>query len=235
MRKLDLTGRTFGRLAVLQEATRRNDHHVRFECLCACGNKSIVDSSNLTSGHTQSCGCFGYEQNISDFTGMKINNWKIIERTSKRYKGGDIAWKCECLGCNEIYIRNPHTLKFQCQKCYLNSGISKCANSLLIKIEQYLQYKIEREYQIKDKFFDGYIPELNLLIESDGKYWHSTKKAKEIDNIKNTLAREVGLNLFRVTNDSELEVETAFEKFKDWYHSQEDKKDLRGFPRNLSR
>jgi hypothetical protein len=48
-------GRRFGRL-VLVEQTKR-----RCTCICDCGQRTIVDSGNLTSGNTRSCGCLRHE------------------------------------------------------------------------------------------------------------------------------------------------------------------------------
>jgi len=72
--------------------------------------------------------------------------------------------------------------------------------------------KYIRQYQVKDKVFDFYIPSLNLLIEVDGVYWHGKdlteetmnsmqKKHKINDNKKNDLARSEGYNLERVWED----------------------------------
>lgn len=53
----DLTGQRFGRLVVLGIAERRKTA-TRFLCKCDCGNETVVLSTNLKSGHTQSCGCW---------------------------------------------------------------------------------------------------------------------------------------------------------------------------------
>jgi len=49
---------------------------------------------------------------------------------------------------------------------------------LLDKLSEQLGLNVIREYPLGFFFFDGYIKELNVLIESDGTYWHSSKKAK---------------------------------------------------------
>ncbi len=53
----DLTGMVFGELTVLRRAGRAKDRHVIWECRCACGNLSYVNSRDLRNGHTRSCGC----------------------------------------------------------------------------------------------------------------------------------------------------------------------------------
>lgn len=57
----DLTGRTFGRLTVIERAegryTSRGSPVVRWRCRCNCGNEMVTDAVCLTAGHTKSCGC----------------------------------------------------------------------------------------------------------------------------------------------------------------------------------
>ena len=58
--KRDLTNMTFGKLKVIGELPREqrpNPDKVFWYCECECGNKTIVPTSNLTNGHTTSCGC----------------------------------------------------------------------------------------------------------------------------------------------------------------------------------
>lgn len=55
---IDLTGKIFGKLTVIKRYIDKNDNrHAFWECRCDCGETSIVDSSNLQSGNTQTCGC----------------------------------------------------------------------------------------------------------------------------------------------------------------------------------
>jgi hypothetical protein len=51
-------GERYGRLVVVREAGRGGRGQERkFICRCDCGNATTVRASNLTSGHTRSCGC----------------------------------------------------------------------------------------------------------------------------------------------------------------------------------
>lgn len=52
---------------------------------------------------------------------------------------------------------------------------------------------------INDKFLvDAYVPELNLIIECDGDYWHSLDKVKKRDKSKNAYLTKCGFNLIRL-------------------------------------
>lgn len=54
---IDLTGQKFGKLEVLKYVGLSKFKAATWECLCECGNKTIVNSNALRTGHTQSCGC----------------------------------------------------------------------------------------------------------------------------------------------------------------------------------
>jgi hypothetical protein len=56
----DLTGQLFGRLAVVSQALSRQQCGTTvgyWLCRCDCGAEAEVQTSNLLSGNTQSCGC----------------------------------------------------------------------------------------------------------------------------------------------------------------------------------
>ena len=62
---LDLTGRVFGRLTVIERTQQAsNTRNARWLCQCSCGNPMLVSVSGLklTSGNTVSCGCFHSQQ-----------------------------------------------------------------------------------------------------------------------------------------------------------------------------
>lgn len=62
MKPVPLAGKRFGRLVVLSAV--RYAH----ACVCDCGNTVTVARSNLTNGHTQSCGCLRLETTIGRST-----------------------------------------------------------------------------------------------------------------------------------------------------------------------
>ena len=59
MRLLDMTGKTFGRLTVIdRDGTRLRGY---WNCKCLCGKTSVVSGSSLRKGTTVSCGCYHRE------------------------------------------------------------------------------------------------------------------------------------------------------------------------------
>lgn len=53
---IDLRGRKFGRLTVVELAAKI-DHHTRWLCKCDCGKDKIARYQCLVKGQTTSCGC----------------------------------------------------------------------------------------------------------------------------------------------------------------------------------
>jgi hypothetical protein len=58
--KLELTGKKFNRLCVIEEVDR-DKKGTYWRCLCDCGRESIVSGSALNCGKTKSCGCLTAE------------------------------------------------------------------------------------------------------------------------------------------------------------------------------
>ena len=105
----DLTNKRVSRLLVIRRYPENNKFgQVQWECLCDCGNITIVGTSQLRPNRTTSCGCFQKEaaRNASLTHGMsssaEYRTWnKIRERCynerDKRYSdyGGRGITMCE--------------------------------------------------------------------------------------------------------------------------------------------
>lgn len=61
MRKIDLSGKKFGRLTVIREAGKDKRGEIRWLCRCECSNEVELNSSTLRTGNTKSCGCYRHE------------------------------------------------------------------------------------------------------------------------------------------------------------------------------
>ncbi|MFH1933316.1 MAG: hypothetical protein ABIN18_17205 [Pseudomonadota bacterium] len=63
MRKLiDLTGKRFGRLLVIERADNNKWGHTQWKCRCDCGEIAVVSMGSLRNGRTKSCGCLQKEK-----------------------------------------------------------------------------------------------------------------------------------------------------------------------------
>lgn len=99
----DLTGRTFGRLTVIERACHEKGKKPHWICKCECGNYSVVASGNLRTGSTKSCGCLNYE----DLTGKRFGRLTVIERDIEK-SGNGAFWVCRCDCGNHTTVSTSH-------------------------------------------------------------------------------------------------------------------------------
>jgi hypothetical protein len=58
----DMTGKTFGRLTVVEPVYDPKQGQRVWKCQCVCGNITQVAGGSLRQRHTTSCGCYGKER-----------------------------------------------------------------------------------------------------------------------------------------------------------------------------
>lgn len=63
-KKIEMTGRKFGRLKVIKEIDRRENGRIAWECICDCGKIKTATTKSLRNGGTKSCGCLHSEKSI---------------------------------------------------------------------------------------------------------------------------------------------------------------------------
>ena len=99
-RKIDLTGQTFGKLTVLEEAPERNKSgSVCWICKCECGNIVTVSGGNLRRNNTKSCGCQRKESaqaRVVDLTGQRFGMITVKKKAVNPYKNRHTYWLCDC-------------------------------------------------------------------------------------------------------------------------------------------
>lgn len=78
----DKTGLRFGRLFVLARSGSDRRGNALHLCLCACGQTTVVQSGNLTTGNVKSCGCLKRE----------LNTARIIALNTTHGQTGTSTW-----------------------------------------------------------------------------------------------------------------------------------------------
>lgn len=157
-------------------------------------------------------------------------SWKIAEGTKEKWLSRSLDEK-EKIRSQIAEGRKTFNLRLQ-DPIYKRKHVKKILCSGIIKdtkpekevkvILELMKLDYIRQYQIKDKVFDFYIPSLNLLIEVDGSYWHGKnlnesqmnnmqKKHKENDKTKNKLAISMKYNLERIWED-EITINSVSER-----------------------
>jgi len=112
--KIDLTGKVFGNLTVLKETKKPKKYEGKntlayWECICKCGNKTIVAGSSLRSGATNGCGCGARLNPKYNLMGKKFNLLLIINR-DKNTNRGNARWNCIC-DCGKTCIVSGSDLR----------------------------------------------------------------------------------------------------------------------------
>lgn len=70
----DLSNKTFGNLTAIKEVSRGGkNRYVKWLCICKCGKENIVQSGDLQSGATQSCGRCDFVGDLSGTVWNKIH------------------------------------------------------------------------------------------------------------------------------------------------------------------
>ena len=99
--RIDLTNQKFDYLTPIEYIKGG-----KWKCQCRCGKEVIVDTRNLNSGHTKSCGCLQKEKvsnNTIDMTNYENENFLVLSREGSS-KGGAARWKCLCMHCGNVFI-----------------------------------------------------------------------------------------------------------------------------------
>lgn len=86
-RLIDLTGKRFGKLIVLEQSFTKNGR-IYWKCQCDCGSTPVdIEGASLKSGHTSSCGCMKSKAEMlikNLFTQMQVDF--ISEKTFEDLK-----------------------------------------------------------------------------------------------------------------------------------------------------
>ena len=134
---IDLTGKRFGRLTVLERAPKARDTRAYWRCLCDCGSETVVSGKDLRNSHTTSCGCYNRENNshlrTKDMKGIRFGRLKVIRREGTS-KNGFALWRCKCECGNETVVtggnlRTGNTTSCGCLHNEIAGEISRKVNT----------------------------------------------------------------------------------------------------------
>lgn len=109
---IDLTGKRFGRLLIINRADDTNSGLVQWLCSCDCGVKATVRGGDLRSGDSKSCGCLKREL-------LFIRSFKHGHNTKKHETTSTyITW--------QMMLSRCHSESSTCFYKYGAKGISVC-------------------------------------------------------------------------------------------------------------
>ena len=110
-RIIDITGMKFGRL-IVESYSHSSDKKTYWNCICECGNHTVVRGDLLKGGNTKSCGCITHEprgtaHNRKDLTGMIFGDLEVLGYAGTSNKKAQ--WLCVCK-CGRTSIVNGNNL-----------------------------------------------------------------------------------------------------------------------------
>lgn len=146
---IDLSGQKYNLLTVIKRANNiksGNRSIVCWECVCECGNRTIVRADALRNGTTKSCGCKKYGNRVIDEIGNRYGRLIVIER-----KGSDsdhkALWLCKCDCGGEVITTGKRLRQGIVTSCgCLRSSKNQEINLLL----QSINVKFKSEFSFKD-------------------------------------------------------------------------------------
>lgn len=220
--KLDLVGQIFGYLTVLEAAPPKKQ-----KCQCKCGNIVYVETNNLTSGNTKSCGCYQKEQaskaTFKNLVGQRFGKLTVIERVEND-RFGHVNYKCQC-DCGGVSIvdaanlRNGTTNSCGCLKSKGEMIINNWLQEHKVNfVSQYSHTEIILESG-RRPFFDFAIfntdGSIKCFIEYNGKQHYqatggwSTEEQFKItqnrDNQKRAWCEKLNIPLYIIRYDEDIE------------------------------
>ena len=211
----DLTGKVFSELTVVGPTEQRKNGAVVWECLCSCGKTTYVQTGNLTSGHTRSCGHLHEElpANRSDLIGKRYGRLKVVEYLCSNDKKQSV-WKCKC-DCGNYTESTSNQLnagkKISCG-CLKSKGEQKIIELLQSNEIPFVHQKIFDGCVFPESgrppVFDFFVDN-KYLIEYDGEQhfiayergWSTAEnliKIQERDAYKNQWCEEHDIPLIRI-------------------------------------
>lgn len=144
---INLKGKRFGKLVVLERAKENKRGKPAWVCKCDCGNILDVAGSDLRQIDCKSCGCYRKTFKLINLKGKKFGKLKAIEIVENRGKSTAKFWRCKC-DCGNFHIVSSQHLRLRQVKscgCLFNKS-----DEILLK-------------EAKDRFFKN--------IEKIGDCW----------------------------------------------------------------
>lgn len=208
----DLAGKRFGRLVVVSYSL-----HNGWLCNCDCGNITYAKPYALLTKRKsiKSCGCYSLELLKTHRVKNNAKRFKDIigERfgrlIAKQYENK--KWLCECDCGNVTHVTRGKLISGHTKSCGCLNKETRIINStsrterlLGDYIEREYGIKVDRSFSVEDRVYD--IRYKNILIESDGSYWHSLPDVIANDTYKTEIAKRNNYVLLRFSLDSEKDV-----------------------------
>lgn len=197
-----------------------------YQCL-NCPNIEEINEEKINDKFSCNCCCTPTKKILKGYNDIAtthpwILDYLVVKEDAFKYSfHSDKTILVKCPNCNsekEMIVKNIIRRGFTCQKCGDKITIP---NKIMFNVLEQLNINFETEYspkwckylfknKLKQGRYDYYIPSLNIIIEMDGGMGHgkennrngqTSKESKYIDNEKDRLANEHGIEIIRIDCD----------------------------------
>lgn len=178
-----MPGDKFNRLTCIKYSYTGNHYRRYFLFKCDCGNKIILQTNNVTSGNTKSCGCLSIENKTKRISRNHTEITAIILGYKRHAKNRDFEWELSRKFVEKIIKQNC----FYCGSKPLNK--KKTKNS----ISEGLYYSgIDRKDSLKNYVEDNVVPCCKICNYAKGNMELEKFKKWAIKIGKNAMAEQWG-------------------------------------------
>jgi very-short-patch-repair endonuclease len=210
-----------------------DDKWYKYYCNKCNWDEGWIVESNLLGKKLQGCTCCSLYANravkgINDIATTHphlVKYFKNVEDTYTHTHGSEKIVLLKCTDCNnerKMSVVRLSRCGFTCKKC---SDKISLPNKTMFNILEQLSINFETEHSpkwIKPKRYDFYIPSINKIIEMDGGFHtrdnnmsgQTAKESKYIDDEKDRLALENGIEVIRIDCDYGNDLSKRFEYIK---------------------
>lgn len=120
-----IRNKKYNMLTILEISDREKNGALKYKCICACGNHTIVNSHNLKKGLVKSCGCKQrkWAGNVNYKNGVTKKNIALYDTFSERLYFEEVSYEerynqkillVRCLYCNKWFSPTPREIYKRC-------------------------------------------------------------------------------------------------------------------------
>ena len=152
MKRIDLTGKRFGRLTVIRYDHSEHDG-AHWLCKCDCGTEKVIAGYLLRRGSTKSCGCLRSDASREarkarprkDLTGQRFGRLVVLGLADVPDRKGFIFWrvKCDC-GMEKVIMQN-NFIYGQTRSCGCLANEMRAARAEHMRQGRKLKFELPRK------------------------------------------------------------------------------------------
>lgn len=152
-------------------------------CIYCAGQKAKIGENDLTITYPELVKEWDYKKNKD-----------LLPQQFSSGSNKKVWWKCKNGHSWEASI-NHRTNGTNCPFCS-NHGTSFPEQAILFYVSKVTS--VESRKKINGQEIDIFLPEYNIGFEYDGIYYHSSKKSKEKEKLKNKIVSNNGITLYHI-------------------------------------